>query len=568
MRQDHIRRFLGLDGLFLGLLITVALWTRWPLLSIGLWRDDAATVLNSQARTIAQMFEQVLLYEHSPPGYFLLMHGWMQWFGTGEFSVKLPGLLIAVILIPATYGLGRVVGSRQVGLMAAAMATISQSAIFYSQELRTYISAALLTCCIMIIYSQLIQRKRWTDRQSLPQTVGLIVILAASLYLHYTGILFIVGWLLAVGILALFNRIERKQFWNLLMAVTIAGIMFLPWLMIVWQHFSGHLPISGGDTWRQGMPWSYRRVVMIRNMVATMRPGFPEVPKLLWIAFGFIAVRSWASQRTVIAISRTRSNPMVLILGLTIAFTAVMEASLGLGSRYIFFLSPLGWVTLSCVLVRLLAYGVAWVRRVRWARHVLIALFLCGTLLLLPGARSFIVGSNHSKSGVRDLIADVRSGEYRQLKEERSFYLMLPDVLGITASYYNPPKTDDHLQIQGFPHWDYPELHNPSTHLSTWRNPEIVNEILQQVEQRHREGYRYLGLVHSPQLAHAFPAQLSNKVDQTLQQLQQRYRVVQTKNYPAAMLRYELAVSEMDEGLIFYILDLAESPSRHTKDSR
>ncbi|NJM47776.1 MAG: hypothetical protein HC860_17735 [Alkalinema sp. RU_4_3] len=159
----------------------VGFFLRLPLLSLGLWRDEAATILNIRGETIAEFFNNILIYENSPPGFFLLMGLWVRCFGTNDWVVKIPALAIGLLLIQAVYVLGETVCSRKIGLMAAAFVTLAQPTVFYSQEIRPYGLVALLVTWAMVFYVRLMVSG------GLRHWLALVLSLVGAMYVQYTG---------------------------------------------------------------------------------------------------------------------------------------------------------------------------------------------------------------------------------------------------------------------------------------------------------------------------------------------------------------------------------------------
>jgi 4-amino-4-deoxy-L-arabinose transferase-like glycosyltransferase len=108
------------------------------------WRDEAFTALIA----VKSPWEIILslIKDQSPPLYFLLLHFWMQFFGTSEYMIRLLsafwyiGLIIAVYLLAGEYiqnWLGRAV--------VAASIFLNPLLIQYAAEARPYMMYACLT---------------------------------------------------------------------------------------------------------------------------------------------------------------------------------------------------------------------------------------------------------------------------------------------------------------------------------------------------------------------------------------------------------------------------------------
>lgn len=110
-------------------LILIGVWLRLPSLGQGLDSDEASTYFDALPTNFAELIKTVTISELNPPGFYLIMHQWMQWFGVEEVVFKLPALIFGILIIPATYALGRVASSNSAGIIAATITTVIPSAI-------------------------------------------------------------------------------------------------------------------------------------------------------------------------------------------------------------------------------------------------------------------------------------------------------------------------------------------------------------------------------------------------------------------------------------------------------
>ena len=102
----------------------------------GLWLDETISVeqaSDSLARIIPSLAKDV-----HPPLYHVLLHFWMQAFGTGEFSIRGYSCFWGVLAIPAAYWAGRIIYDKFAGFVAAALVAYSPYAVWYAQEARMY----------------------------------------------------------------------------------------------------------------------------------------------------------------------------------------------------------------------------------------------------------------------------------------------------------------------------------------------------------------------------------------------------------------------------------------------
>ncbi|MGD8819304.1 MAG: glycosyltransferase family 39 protein, partial [Anaerolineae bacterium] len=124
-------------------LILVALGLRLARLSFQpLWWDEGWSVYfaSSELRTI---FELTAVDIH-PPLYYVLLHYWTQFLGSGVVAIRLFSVLTGLASIPCLYAVGRRLAGTTVGLLAALFLAVSPFHIYYSQEVRMYGLVTLL----------------------------------------------------------------------------------------------------------------------------------------------------------------------------------------------------------------------------------------------------------------------------------------------------------------------------------------------------------------------------------------------------------------------------------------
>ncbi len=158
---------------FLILLALIILATALRLYQLGqesFWYDEAWTALWA-SRSASDLLRMVNPLPHLVAHLSLLL-------GRSEFILRLGPALAGILLIPATYLLGRVLYRRREGLIAAGILTVSVYAIYHSQELRFYSWQMLFSTLTLYFLLHGLQRQRWLD------WAGFAVTTAFNLYSH------------------------------------------------------------------------------------------------------------------------------------------------------------------------------------------------------------------------------------------------------------------------------------------------------------------------------------------------------------------------------------------------
>lgn len=124
------------------LLVLVAIMAAGLLLRLhgltrtSLWLDEGFSV--QIAVLERERFLDILLSDTQPPLYYAALMGWTLLFGTGEFAIRLLGVVIGVLTLPVVFAIGRLVAGPRIALLATALLATSSLHIHYSTEVRMY----------------------------------------------------------------------------------------------------------------------------------------------------------------------------------------------------------------------------------------------------------------------------------------------------------------------------------------------------------------------------------------------------------------------------------------------
>jgi len=155
--NEHLNTIRKSDWLILFPIIVIGAALR--LLNLGkesLEHDEIDSVLVGQ-----QSLGEILLTTNvNPPLYHVLIHFWIKFFGTSEFSVRFPSFIFGVTTIFLCYIVGKALFSGKVGLIAAAFIALSRFHLYYSQEARVYAVGTVLTLLSMYCFILLTERPK------------------------------------------------------------------------------------------------------------------------------------------------------------------------------------------------------------------------------------------------------------------------------------------------------------------------------------------------------------------------------------------------------------------------
>ncbi len=181
------------EAWILGGAIAVGAVARFATLDLQSFHHDEAVMA---ARVLQpglwDTLEEVVDSERSPPLYYLLSWAWSQPFGTGEVGLRSLSALIGTLMIPAAFLAGRQLLSIRAGLYAAAFVALNPLLVWYSQEARSYILAALFVTLSVAFFARSLER---LDTRSLALWA---LACALALCSHYFALFFVLpqaAWL-------------------------------------------------------------------------------------------------------------------------------------------------------------------------------------------------------------------------------------------------------------------------------------------------------------------------------------------------------------------------------------
>ena len=197
-------------------------------------RGDESFTVQFSSLPSDELFEGIRTVEPNPPLYYYALRGWMAAAGQGEYATRFFSVFFGVLAVPLIFALGRAMGGRSIGLVAAGIMTVNPFQIFHSQDVRNYtLWPALLIAAWWCLW-QAIQRGRARD------WAGYALLTLLGLYTHYYHAFVVLADNLFAGSLIVLRGWQPAGYagarrrllvtWALLQAAV--GIGFLAWLAI------------------------------------------------------------------------------------------------------------------------------------------------------------------------------------------------------------------------------------------------------------------------------------------------------------------------------------------------
>lgn len=172
-------------------ILLVAFLLRFKLLfSLGtLWNDEAFS-RHFAMMPLGKMLE-LLKYDVHPPFHAVLLHFWMELFGTGAIPVRSLSIVTSLAGLVSTLLLSKVLYGRREAFLALLLAALSPLLVYYGVDGRMYAAVFLLSCLSALFLWQYLEgderaKGRWTYASlalALVHATGLLVLAAQAVFL-------------------------------------------------------------------------------------------------------------------------------------------------------------------------------------------------------------------------------------------------------------------------------------------------------------------------------------------------------------------------------------------------
>lgn len=215
----------------------------------GTWYDEAMSLRYATAPWMA--IPGLAAADVHPPLHFLVLKAWVDATGLGDWTVRIPGVLLGTLAVPLVAQLGRQLTARlggaspqfsaTVGLVAAGLLAISPLAVWYSQEARMYQQSLVLGLLAALGLVRALVAARDGGR-AWPWWAVFAFAGIAGLFTHYAGALLLLGlgagglaWCL--GLLLRARTKGLRALGGLALATVAVVVAYLPWVPIAFDRF-------------------------------------------------------------------------------------------------------------------------------------------------------------------------------------------------------------------------------------------------------------------------------------------------------------------------------------------
>lgn len=527
----------------------LALLLELPTLFMGRWLDECLNVASASQPDIPSLIRALYgrMEDVHPPLSYILLFYFMQVFGKGDIAIRVPSLICGLLLVPATYWLGKEVHSKAAGLLAAFFAAISPIANYLLCQSRPYALATLLSAVALTLYCKLVDDKN--DGQHKAIFVGMVLIVAALCYTEYSSIPLIPALGLASIVIFCRDRLAAvpssqaaARFMRCAAALFLGTVLFIPWMPSVWMQTHIGAPLME-PTSLSGWPLAIGYNLLLLTVPIPMIVAIP-LSALVAVALLFLLIRHRRSIPGVRSLFCAVPNSYWILIGAVVVPACVMELIIPMYwgyYRYVFPYSPAGWVLLAIVMMPLFERWRAGRKTKKLVPIVLIAMLVLDILYLCWF-------DSRPQSGTRTLAQDARAGKY-----DGCVLLVAPDYVCQTLDYYLPLNERDahHIVLHGFPRWDDPMAPLKVSDVPRmWRPKTKVTETEQHLADLKKQGWKKLAFATNPEMLDRLHSNAAvprgQRVDELRSFIEQNFKKLRTEaEYPAATEALKVSFFEL-----------------------
>lgn len=256
----YLQRLKSSETIWIVLVLFVAALLRfWAYGSFSYSNDELSAIARAQFPGFHELVNKGFYVDGHPGGIQVLLWLWMKVFGTSEWSVRLPFVIMGIAAVFATYKTASFMFGRVAGLFSAAAISFLQFPLLYSQIARPYGPGMLFSLVLMYFWLQVFfnpEQKLKAGKPSIKHLAGFAISAALCMYTHYFSFLFA----LIVGFSGFFVC-RKNQFIPYVISALFAAFLFVPHIYITLNH----LTYKGLSSWLgvQGPSWVFEHLYYI-----------------------------------------------------------------------------------------------------------------------------------------------------------------------------------------------------------------------------------------------------------------------------------------------------------------
>lgn len=191
----------------------------------SLWNDELSSWMRSNYGNLSEVFEKGVKNDVHPPGYQILLHFVIRYFGDSEIHLRFPSAICGTLSIIAIFQLGKKLFTYREGLVSAVFMAALWMPVYYSQEARAYsmlLLTSLVSTCFLI---PLLQSIAADAKFSYRIAAGYVISAIICCYTHFFGLYFIA----LQGFAAFFYFIAKPGKWPRILLIYLPVVLaYLP----------------------------------------------------------------------------------------------------------------------------------------------------------------------------------------------------------------------------------------------------------------------------------------------------------------------------------------------------
>jgi len=194
----------------------------------GLWNDEYISWSIASIPFGKHFFDAIFAQCHMP-FYYLFLKFFIHFFGNGDLMLRFTSFLTGVLSIWAMYYVGKEFKNKNLGVLCAAIASISSFLIYFSQEVRFYEILFLFSALSLLFTLKLGKTQNWTN----------LILYALSNFLvvftHTIGFVFVVFNLIFISLWLGKTQKFKKP---VIIGWAVICAIFLPFVPFIFKTFA------------------------------------------------------------------------------------------------------------------------------------------------------------------------------------------------------------------------------------------------------------------------------------------------------------------------------------------
>lgn len=208
----------------------------------GWMHDELSAISRLRFSSFHDLIQYGVKPDGHPAGVQVFLWLWAKWFGTAEWVLRLPFLLLGIANIYIMYKVVTKVSTPVAALFAAAFVALSPYTILYSTIIRPYIAGLFFVLWATDEFLKIYIDKDFTIKTM----IGFALSLALAAYTHYFAML----QAFAIGLVGLLLVENKKRY---LLLCLSAVLLFLPHIPILWSQ----MQLKGVGEWLDAPTWTF-----------------------------------------------------------------------------------------------------------------------------------------------------------------------------------------------------------------------------------------------------------------------------------------------------------------------